>query len=120
VDHALGLFSSCSRSLLGEGYAVAESETCGSDDERILRVFEWAKKRGTHIHKNLSTGSFPIPGSGDPPKMVRGLMAQVSYHYSPNYYKHIPGLPEHGARSYGADLTGEMKHEDILFAVQEI
>ena len=57
---------------------MAASESCGSDDERILRVFEWAKKRGTHIHKNLSTGSFPIPGSGDPPKMVRGLMAQVS------------------------------------------
>ena len=70
---------------------MAASETCGSDDERILRVFEWAKKRGTHIHKNLSTGSFPIPGSGDPPKMVRGLMAQVSYYYNPNYYKPIPG-----------------------------
>jgi hypothetical protein len=70
---------------------VAASETCGSDDERILRVFEWAKKRGTHIHKNLSTGSFPIPGSGDPPKMVRGLMAQVSYYYNPNYYKLVPG-----------------------------
>jgi hypothetical protein len=71
-----------------EGYAVADSSTCGSEDERINAVFKWVKLRGAHIHRNVSLGSFPIAGSGDPPKMVRGLMA-----------------------------AGDIKHEEVLFAV---
>ena len=57
-----------------EGYAVADSHTCGSDDERISAVFRWARRNGARIHPNVTTGSFPIPGAV-PPKSVRGLMA---------------------------------------------
>ena len=48
-----------------EGYAVVNSHTCGSDDDKIRNVFEWVKERGSYIHPNVSTGALS-PNSGVP------------------------------------------------------
>ena len=45
------------------GYPVVDDDQCGSDEERIMNVFEWAKKNGAYIHPRVSTGMFPIPGN---------------------------------------------------------
>ena len=45
------------------GYPVVDDDQCGSDEERVLNVFEWAKKNGAYINSRVSTGMFPIPGN---------------------------------------------------------
>lgn len=58
-----------------EGYAVVDSHTCGSDEEKIYNVWKWARGFGVYINPNITTGTFPIPGTD---KTVRGLMANGS------------------------------------------
>ena len=44
------------------GYPVVDDEKCGTDEERVLNVFAWAKQHGAYINHRVSTGLFPIPG----------------------------------------------------------
>mmetsp|Transcript_18860 Transcript_18860/g.38367 ORF Transcript_18860/g.38367 Transcript_18860/m.38367 type:complete len:451 (+) Transcript_18860:130-1482(+) len=70
---ALSLNRGRSRSPFPLGYAVAEPETCGNDEERVVNVLRWAVANGAHIHPNISTGLFDIPGK--PGVKIRGVLA---------------------------------------------
>jgi hypothetical protein len=61
------------------GYAVVDSDSCGSDEDRVYNAFEWAVARGAYIHYNVSTAVFPIPGATDG-ATVRGLSARGTIH----------------------------------------
>jgi hypothetical protein len=58
-------------SRLDSGYAVANSEACGSDEIRSTTVLQWVRQHGGWIHQNLTVGTFPI----DENEYTRGLMA---------------------------------------------
>ena len=57
-----------------DGYAVADPESCGSDEDRVFNAFEFAVARGAYIHYNVTTGLFPLPGGSG--GVVRGLAAR--------------------------------------------
>ena len=57
------------------GYAVADPDSCGSDEDRVFNAFEFAVARGAYIHYNVTTRLFPLPG-GPAGATVRGLAAR--------------------------------------------
>jgi len=77
------------------GYPVMDPESCGSEDERVLSVFKWAKDNGAYIHPNVSLGFFSLASlPGAPPD--------------------TPDITIRGLRA-----TGDIKQGHALFAVPE-
>ena len=77
------------------GYPVIDPASCGSEDERVLSVFKWAKDNGAYIHPNVSLGFFSLASlPGAPPD--------------------TPDITIRGLRA-----TGDIKQGHALFAVPE-
>ncbi|EKX51249.1 hypothetical protein GUITHDRAFT_103166 [Guillardia theta CCMP2712] len=64
------------------GYAVVDGHQCGTEEEKVLRVMEWTRRMGGYIHRNVTTGMFPIEGEDGSKtgRMVRGLKANGTIH----------------------------------------
>ncbi|EKX43186.1 hypothetical protein GUITHDRAFT_110913 [Guillardia theta CCMP2712] len=70
------------------GYALVDPDDCGTDTERVINVFRWAKKHGAFIHPNITTKMFPIPGK---PLLSRSLTFSLDLSDSKIKHHHVLG-----------------------------